>query len=97
MRGAGLGTLVGHSGAGCGVCGLGLRPGSALQVNPAEKGAASEPRPGRLGGSCEQPRANAGKAEEEGGLESGGEAALGRFLKVTREAEILFPQSCPEG
>lgn len=68
------------------MCGLGLRPGSALQVNPADKRAASELRPGRLGDSCEQERANSGKAREKGGLESGGETALGRLLKVTREA-----------
>lgn len=68
------------------MCGPGLRPGSALQVNPADKRAASELGPGRLSGSCEQERANTGKGGEKGSLESDRETALGRFLKVTREA-----------
>lgn len=65
------------------MCGPGLRPGSALQVNPAEKRAQAK---GKLSRSCEPERANAGKAAEKGGLESGGGATLGRLLKVTGEA-----------
>lgn len=79
-------SFVRHSGAGCGAWGPGLRPGSALQVNPADKRVARELRPGKLSRSCDQERANAGKGGEKGCLESGREAALGRLLKVTREA-----------
>lgn len=68
------------------MCGPGIEPGSALQVNPADQRAAGELRPGRLGGSWEQERANAGKAGEKGGLEGGGEATLERLLKVPGEA-----------
>lgn len=68
------------------MCGPGLKPGSALQVNPADKRAASKLRPGSSAGSVSRKRTDSRKAGEKGGLGSGGESGLRRLLKVTREA-----------